>query len=182
MAKDQDHSKYLIEGCETFSDAPGFPHIRMNPALLAGDDGVLSASDEQVLLVTHCSSAELLVVSNKGILVYQVPQASSGAAKAAKFVGANVLVNLPVVGHAYELFHGVGEMFHGAVKLKHWISPSDRREAAQREKDHMPAKEEGKETVWDLRDANILALLALYKDRILLENGFGWKTKFKTSM
>ncbi len=179
MAKD--HSEYLEERYETFLDQPGFPTLRTNPALLNSDEE-LSTSDEQLLLVLHCASAELLVLSNKRILVYTVPQKSSGAVTAGKFVGANVLINLPVVGEVVELAHGVEKIFHGATKLKHWISPSNRREAAQKKKDHMPPEDEGKETVWDLHDENILALIAGYRDRILLENGFGWKTKFKTSL
>jgi hypothetical protein len=179
----KDHSEYLDEHYETFLDQPCFPALRMNPALFSGEvDEALSTSDEQLLLVLHCSSAELLVVSNKHILVYKVPQKSSATASVGKFVGANVLVNLPVVGEVFHAVHGVKEMFHGAAKLKHWISPSDRRETAQRRKDHMPPEEEGKETVWDLHDVNILAMIAGYRDRILLENGFGWKTKFKTSI
>ena len=84
MAKD--HSEYLHERYETFLDQPGFPALRVNPALFSGEvDEALSTSDEQLLLVLHCSSAELLVISNKHILVYKVPQKSSAAASAGKF-------------------------------------------------------------------------------------------------
>ena len=57
MAKD--HSEYLDEHYETFLDQPCFPALRMNPALFSGEvDEALSTSDEQLLLVLHCSSAE----------------------------------------------------------------------------------------------------------------------------
>jgi hypothetical protein len=46
----------------------------------------------------------------------------------------------------------------------------------------MPTKKELEDLTWDTRDENILRLLLCYRDRILLENGFEWKTGFKASL
>ncbi len=179
MAKD--HSEYLDERFELFRQQPHFPTLRVHPAMESGEmREALSAEGEHLLLVLHCGSAELLVVSSKRIVIYKVPHKSSTAASVGKFVGMNILVNIPVVGELYEAGEKIEGVFHGMVNLKHWLTPGDRREAEQRKKDHMPPRGEGKEMVWDLHDDNVLALIAAYRDRILLENSFDWKILFTT--
>jgi hypothetical protein len=178
-----DHAEFLSEEFANFFREYGFPYMRMDPAILAGEvDKALAAPEERLLLVLHCHSAELLVVSTRRIIVYTIPAKSSGIASTAKFVATIPLLFIPGVGELYEGFHRAKELFHLTAKLKHWVSPSDRREAAQRKHNHMPSREDGKDVVWDLRDAKILSIVTGYRNRILLENGFGWKTNFEVSL
>jgi hypothetical protein len=173
----KDHSEFLSEDFESFALASGFPYLRMHPAILAGEvDKALAAPDERLLLVLHCHSAALLVVSNRRIIVYKIPEKSSVTVQVAKSAAILFVPGFDEISETVEVTKGA---VHWAAKLKHWLSPSDRRDAVQRKQDHMPSRDEFAETIWDLTEANGLSLITGYRDRILLENGFGWKTNFE---
>lgn len=70
-----DHSVYLAENFTDFVYTPGFPYLRLHPALLLDDYPVqLSATEEQVLFVMHSTSNNLLVVTNRNVYVYKIPR------------------------------------------------------------------------------------------------------------
>ena len=71
----RDHSVYLAENFTDFVYTPGFPYLRLHPALLLDDYPVqLSPTEEQVLLVMHSTSNNLLVVTNRNVCVYKIPR------------------------------------------------------------------------------------------------------------
>jgi hypothetical protein len=147
------------------------PYIRINPPLLYG--GVSSASstaDEYVLLVMHCSSAELLVISNKRILIYKIPETKSLLRRAGgTVVSTATSIAIGQIPYVSDALDGL-EAFKN-VKDRFW----SKAEAG------MPSKKEAKNTAWDLNDERICFLVVCYRDRILLENSFGWKTTFEMS-
>jgi len=177
-----DHTQYLEEGYETFLDAPGFPYMRMNSALLSDEADAFSTPGEQLLLTMHCSSALLAVVSTERIIVYKLPKKKSWLRSGAGFGVGAALDFVPVVGDLLDAGENVMSFGRGLRNVKHWISPGDRRKAAQDAADGLPSRKERRDVVWDLRDAETLALIVTYRDNILLKNGFEGKTKFGLSM
>ncbi len=173
-----DHTEFLEEGYETFLDAPGFPYMRVNPALLSDQADAFSTSGEQLLLTMHCRSALLVVVSTERIIIYKLPKKKSWLRSG---VGAAIGA-VPVVGDVLGAGENVMSFGRGLKNVKHWVSPSDRRKAAQDAADGLPSRKQRRDVVWDLRDVETLALIVSYRDNILLKNGFEWKTKFGLAM
>ena len=184
-----DHSIYLAENFTDFFSTPGFPYLRLHPALILADYPVdLSTSEEQVLLVMHSTSNNLLVVSNRNVFVYKIPRYKAFLERVGTS-GAKIALGLiPGVGQAMEIADKLGE---GRDNVKAWGSllggltgkaKKERATDAQRALEGMPTKKELEDLTWDTRDENILRLLLCYRDRILLENGFEWKTGFKASL
>ncbi len=176
-----DHNVYLEENFEVFSEMPGFPYLRLNHMLFNDEmsSNMLSNANEQLLLLMHCKSAGLLAISNKRILLYNIPPAKSTT--------RNVLGGVGRVGLSF--VPGVGELLNGASTMKSfargtgdvikWGLPSARRKAAQRAKERLPSIKEVRDLVWDIGDPEILAMILCYRENIILKNGFGWKVKFE---
>jgi hypothetical protein len=178
-----DHSAYLEPNLTDFVEAPGFPHIRLDPALVnAGIADSISSPEEQLLLAMHCDSGRLLVISNKHIRIYEIPAKKSGLQKVGT-VGLKVgLGFVPVVGELMdgaEKVKGVFEWGGGVLTGK---KAREKAEDKRRTEEGMPTKKELEDLVWDLRDPEILGMILLYKDKILLRNGFEWKTAFKAPL
>ena len=174
---DKDHGDYLEANYEMFLEMPGFPFIRMNPA-----QNSHAFSTEQLLLVMHGRSAELLVVSNKRIVIYEIPKKKSLFRRASGVAGNIGLGMIPGVGDMLDAADSVKDVYKGARGVKRWASPGDRRENARREQEGLPSRYEGSELVWDLGKDEILAMILLYRENILLENGFHWKKKFEVAL
>lgn len=184
-----DHSVYLAENFTDFVQTPGFPYLRLNPALLVFDDPVqLPDDEEQVLLVMHSTSNNLLVVSNRNVFVYQVPRFKPFLERLGR-VGVDITLGLiPGVSQVMEIADKLGE---GHENLQAWgkllggISGKAKKERLadlQLAAERMPTKKELEDLTWDTRKETTLILLVCYWDRILLENGFEWKVAFKESL
>jgi len=184
-----DHSIYLAENFTDFVHTPGFPYLRIHPALLIEDYPVqLSATEEQVLLVMHSTSNNLLLVSNRNVFVYKIPRYKPFLERLGG-VGVKVALGLiPGVGQALEVADKLGE---GRENFQSWgkllggltgKAKKERLEDLQRAAERMPTKKELEDLTWDTRNENTLLLILCYRDRILLENGFEWKATFKTSL
>lgn len=184
-----DHSVYMAENFIDFVKTPGFPYLRLNPALLIFDQPVeLSAEAEQVLLVMHSTSNNLLVVSNRNVIVYQIPRYKPFLERLGR-VGVDITLGLiPGVSQVMEIADKLGE---GHENLQNWgkllggltgKAKKERLADLQRAAERMPTKKELEDLTWDTRKEATLILLVCYWDRILLENGFEWKTVFKASL
>lgn len=165
-----EHGDYI----EIVPEAFVHPYIRINPPLLYGGlSSVSSTADEHLLLVMHCRSAELLVISNKRILIYKIPETKSfvrrAGGKVASMATSFATGVIPVVNEVSTILDGIEAA--KVVKDRFW----SKKEAG------MPSKQDAKNTVWDLSKKEICFLIVIYRDRILLENSFGWKTTFEMS-
>jgi len=176
---DKDHADYLEEDYEKFFEMPGFPYLRMNHVLFTDEDNsVHAASDEHLLVAMHGTSGELLVVSNERIRVYKIPGKKSFLRRA----GGVGIGFVPGVGEILDGIDSAKELFQAAGNVKGWISPGDRREVARRKKERMPSRKEARDLVWDLGSLETLAMILCYRERILLENGFGWNKKYEANL
>lgn len=184
-----DHSIYLADNFGDFFHTPGFPYLRLHPALILADYPVqLSASEEQVLLVMHSLSNNLLVVSNRNVFVYKIPGYKPFLHRIGS-VGIKFTLGLiPGVGQIMEAADQLGE---GRERLQAYgqivggLTGKAKKERAadlQRAADGMPTKKELEDLTWDTRDEDILKLILCYRDEILLQNGFEWKTNFKAAL
>lgn len=184
-----DHSIYLAENFTDFFHTPGFPHLRLHPALILADHpDQLSASEEQVLLVMHSTSNNLLVVSNRNVIVYKIPRFKPFLERVGVAGAKFTLGLIPGVGQAMEIADKLGE---GRDNFQAWgtllggLTGKAKRERAadlQRMAEGMPTKKELEDLTWDTRDENTLKLILCYRDKILLQNGFEWKAGFKASL
>lgn len=174
-----DHGIYFEEAQDLVDviQSPGFPQLRLHPAL--HDEarlGEIAGEEEQLLLAMHCLSDQLLVISKKAIYVYKIPRLQSGILRAGAVAAKIGIGFIP----------GVGELVEAGEKLMkpvEWVKGrKERKEDKLREQEQMPTKELIKIMRWDYRDQNTLKAILFYKERILLENGFEWKTAFKTSL
>jgi hypothetical protein len=164
------HDDYIEVDPEAFVH----PYIRITPPLLDGGVSSVSATaDEHLLLVMHCSSAELLVISTKRILIYRIPETKSllrrAGGSAVSVATSMAIDSIPIVSDVSTILGGIGVA--KTIKERFW----SKTEAG------MPSKKDAKNTVWDLNDEQICFLVVCYRDRILLENSFGWKTMFEMS-
>lgn len=162
------HDDYLEVDPEAYIS----PNIRIMPSFLYGEvSEVASYADEHVLLVMHCNDAELLVISNQRVLIYKMPRTKSLARRAggtAVSIATSLTIDaIPVVSDV-STFIGTAK----TIKNRFW----SKKEAG------MPSKNEAKSTVWDLNDEQICLIVLCYRDRILLENSFGWKTTLEIPM
>jgi hypothetical protein len=130
----EDHSKYLESEYERISNLPGFPHARVNPSLVGGDVGsVLASPEERLLFVMHAHGAELLVVSNRRIVIYHLPDLKPLSRRSGVAVVRIAVAFFVEPVHAVmEVSEKVWALFNGVRRLKRWMWPKDRREAARR--------------------------------------------------
>ena len=144
-----DHSVYLAENFTDFVYTPGFPYLRLHPALLLDDYPVqLSPTEEQVLLVMHSTSNNLLVVTNRNVCVYKIPRYKPFLERLGG-VGVKFTLGLvPGVGQALEIADKLGE---GRENLQSWgkllggltgKAKKERLEDLQRAAERMPTKKE----------------------------------------
>jgi hypothetical protein len=150
------------------------PYFRINPPLRYGAVNLVSSTaDEHLLFVMHCRSAKLLVISNKRILIYKIPETKSllrrAGGSAVSVATSMAIDSIPIVSDVSTILGGIGAV--KTIKDRFW----SKTEAG------MPSKKDAKNTVWDLNDEQICFLVVCYRDRILLENSFGWKTTFEMS-
>ncbi|MGE5250693.1 MAG: hypothetical protein ACM3QS_10830 [Bacteroidota bacterium] len=178
-----DHSVYLETDAAAVAQSPGFPYLRLSPVLIDTESPErFSAPAEELLLAMHLSDGKLLVISNKHISIYKVPSKKSFIQKATS-VGLHVGVGLiPGVGELVDAAEKVSEAAVGTWNFASGKKRKQRKEDSLRAAEGMPTKKEIEDLVWDYRDRNTLALILLYQDRILLRNGFEWKTEFKAPL
>jgi hypothetical protein len=130
------------------------------------------AGEEQLLLAMHCSSDQLLVISNKSIHIYKVPRLKSGLFRAGAVAAKVGIGFIPVVGELLD----AGEKL---LKPVEWVKArKDRKEDKLRAQDGMPTRELIDIMRWDYREPDTLKALLIYKEKILLKNAFEWKTAF----
>lgn len=177
-----DHTIYLDDNRSVFSQYPGFPYLRLSPALMKAEStNKISIPEEQLLLAMHCLSSRLLVISNKNIYIYQIPSKKSFLEKIGSVVASAGLGLIP----------GLGELLGASdvVQFFKWVwkkvigeSIQERKEDISRAAEGMPTRKEIEAVVWDFHDLKTLRLILCYKDKILLRNGFDWKMLFNTSL
>lgn len=174
-----DHSIYFEEGQNLLDviRSPGFPHVRLHPAVLDPSRiDEFSPADEILLLAMHLQANQLLVISNKSISIYLIPQLKSKLQTAGS-IGLKVGIGMiPIVGDLLD----AGEKL---LKPVEWIKAG-----RQRKKDKvlaaegMPTNEEINNMAWDFRDPDTLKLIQIYKEKILLKNGFKWRMPYRMSL
>lgn len=175
-----DHSIYLEQeqSLAEVAQSPGFPHLRIHPALIDTSRLTeISPTEEKLLLAMHIQGNQLLVISNKSATVYQIPQFKQRSKLAAVGkVGLKIGIGMiPVVGELMD----AGEKL---MKPVEWIKAGrERKENKIRAAEGLPTTDEINSVAWDFNDQNTLTLIQIYKERILLENGFKWQTPFKVS-
>jgi hypothetical protein len=175
-----DHSVYL-EKEQALADvarSPGFPYLRIHPALIdTSRMNEISSEGERLLLAMHLPGNQLLVISNRSAAVYQIPQFKQRSKLAAVGrVGWKVGIGMiPVVGELMD----VGEKLWKPVE---WIkSGREKKDDEKRWEEGLPSNEEIKSVAWDFNDQDTLTLIQIYKEKILLKNGFKWQTLFQAS-
>lgn len=154
-------------------NSPKFPYLRLHPAIIDPTRmNELSISEEKLLLAMHLQSRQFLVVSNKSLSIYQIPQIRTGL-QTAGLVGAKIGIGF---------IPGVGELFDAGEKLMgagEWVKKKwEQREDKSKAKEGMPTKKYIDSTGWDFRNPDTLQLIQIYKEKILLKNGFEWKKVF----
>ena len=173
------HAIYFEDGQDLLDvlQSPGFPQLRLHPALLDGTRiDEITTDQETLVLAMHCSSDQLLVISNRSIHIYKVPRLKSGLFRAGA-VAAKVGVGfIPVVGELLD----AGEKL---LKPVEWVKArKERKEDKIRTQEGMPTRELIDIMRWDYREPNTLKALLIYKEKILLRNAFEWKTAFKAPL
>ncbi len=159
------HEKFIAVDPEAYVT----PYFRVNPALRYGMvDSAADMADEYVLLVMHCSNAELLVISTKRILIYKIPVQTSLLQRLGAFTKSIAISSIPLVSDASSLLDGIDAF--GSVK-----------DRIMRGKD-MPLKKDAIITEWNLNEKDVCLLVVCYTDKILLENGWYWKKTFEIPM
>ena len=178
-----DHSIYLDKNLHNFILGPGFPYLRLNPALInSTSTNEISSAGEQLLLAMHCPLGQLLVISNKHIYIYQIPRQMTRLQTAGN-VGIKVgLGYVPILG---QLLGAVDDIMGPVGWVWHRISgkaKKERQEEILRVMEALPTKKQIENVVWDFRDPDTLKLILCYEERMLLRNGFLWNTLFKASL
>jgi hypothetical protein len=175
-----DHSVYL-EKEQTLADiaqSPGFPYLRIHPALIDTSRlAEISSAEERLLLAMHLPGNQLLVISNRSAIVYQIPQFKQRSKLAAVGgVGLKIGIGMiPVVGELMD----AGEKLWKPVE---WIKAGrEKKDDQKRWEEGLPSNEEIKSVAWDFNDQDTLILIQIYKEKILLKNGFKWQTLFQVS-
>ncbi len=169
-----DNLVYFEENFEIFSEMLGFPYLRLNPMLLSDEiNNLLSTTNEMLLLMMHCNSAELLVVSNKRILLYRIPQPRSKGKIATEF-GIFSFVPYGIV--LIILLRRLTRQSRDVPRLSFL---KRRREEARRVEECLPSIKEACKQVWDISNLEVLAKILCYRNKIILENSFCWKNKLK---
>jgi len=160
-------SIYLEENVSEIMQAPGFPYLRLHPALRKGESVPSSSdSEEQLLLAMHSTSKRLLVISNKNIYIYKIPYEDvvnmvhpvTGLRAVLRFIVSVIKLILAFVPLVGELIDGIESLMSPFEWLWHRISGKARKE-----------HEEALRTIMGL------------KAMFLLYNPSKWKTKFKAS-
>lgn len=164
------HDKFIAIDPEAYIEPP---YLRIGPVLRYGVVDLAAArADEYVLLVMHCSDAQLLVISTKRILMYKIPVKTSFLQRLGSGV-VSVTVSfvtdsIPLVSEASTIVGGIDAF--GSI-----------RDRIMRGKD-MPLKKDAINTEWDLNDKNHCLGIICYTDKILLENGWYWKKTLEIPM
>lgn len=175
-----DHSVYLEkeQALAEIAQSPGFPYLRIHPALIDTSRlAEISPTDEKLLLAMHLRGNQLLVISNKSAAVYQIPQFKQRSKLVAVGgVGLKFGIGMiPIVGDLMD----VGEQLWKPVE---WIkSGREKKDDEKRWAEGLPSNEEIKSVAWDFNDQDTLTLIQIYKEKILLKNGFRWQTLFQVS-
>jgi len=165
-----DHSPFFDENSDTFYEAPGFPYSRFG---VHTDE----ETDEKLLTAIHGKSAELVIVTNKRVAVYQIP----GKKSIFKKVTGELIGQIPVVSDVMDGLEAVGDIKGSAKNFKGWATGKNKKERLRRLEEGLPSKKQFKNVEWDLRKPDGLAMVLSYTDRILMVNGFNWKKKFEAS-
>src|SRR5450755_1930125 len=84
ILKADDHTKYFESNFQELSEIPGFPLLRINQEI-KNMEGHLSSDEEHLLFAMHGRSAKFLVLSNKKIKVYKIPETKSFGNEAGGF-------------------------------------------------------------------------------------------------
>lgn len=172
-----DHSPFFEDEYESLIDLPGFPYIRIEPMLLMGEvddiDALWRSQHEELLFALHGKKGDFLVVSNHRLCVYEIPRPMSGAT----WLGINVLINLPGISTIYGAFDDLKGIGSATAKFTSWVSPTQRKKRKLNEKERMPNPKDIRDVAWDTEDENQVMLISIYRERILLENAFGWKLR-----
>lgn len=174
-----DHSIYCEAG-QSLADVaqtPGFPFLRLHPALIdVSRVNEISPTDEKLLLAMHLQGNQFLVISNKFATVYMVPQMKTKLQRAGR-VGLKIGIGMiPIVGELLD----AGE---NLLKPVEWIKAGrERKEDRIKAAEGMPTNEEINSVAWDFKDRDTLTLVQIYKEKILLQNGFKWQTLFKVPL
>lgn len=162
-----EQSIYLEENVSDIMLAPGFPYLRMHPALRRGESAPnISDPEEQLLLAMHSNWKRLLVISNKHIYIYKIPYEDvvnmvhpvTGLRAVLRFIVSVIKLILAFVPLVGELIDGIESLMSPFEWLWHRISGKARKE-----------HEEALRTIMGL------------KAMFLLYNPSKWKTKFKAS-
>jgi hypothetical protein len=178
-----DHSLYLEENASDIVQVPGFPYLRLSPALVNHEDpNRLSPFEEQLLFAMHCPGGKLLVVSNKHVRIYKLPPKKSFLQKAVSF-GVDVGIgSIPVLGESLDAIEKLKRPAEWVWNTATRKKAKERREDEARAAEGLPTKSELEDLVWDVKDRDTLMLILLYREKILLRNGFGWKKEFEAPL
>jgi len=171
--KNVDHTPYFVTDLDNLVERTGFPFSRLQAE--SNMDNEPSDSKEQLLMAVNGNAADLLIVTNKKIAVYKIPKKKSFFKKAfGEAVGY-----IPGVGEVLDGIDNAKDLAGGAKNLSGWVTGKNKREKQRRIEEGMPSKKDFKGVEWDLRKDDGLAMILMYRDDILMANGFGWKSKFE---
>lgn len=170
-----DHTPFLEEEYEALMGLPGYPYLRIEPILLLDNndevDELWHSAQEELLFSLHGLKGQLLVVSNHRVRVFKIT-APRGFIRGSIGFLYDMTSPLAEIGDAIDTVKDLGG---AANTFKNWLSPKQRRQRAANKDSGMPNPKEIKDVTWKTKDPETLALVSLYKERILLENAFKWK-------
>ena len=173
-----DHSLFLEDWHESLAELPGFPYLRVEPILLLGNiedvKELWESPQEELIFSLHGKKGRLLVVTNHRISVYRIPKPKGFIRRATGFIFD--ISPLGPLSDAMEVIGAVQDVSGAAKSITSWLSPKQRRQRSANKDAGMPNPKDIKDTTWKTKDLEILALINLYRERILIDNAFEWKT------
>lgn len=176
--KDVDHQAYLLPDIDSLAEAPGFPFMRVHPGLAGREPRQPQpAADEQLLLTLHLRGGHIMVLSDRRLLIYQLPLKKNMLQQATgKAIGL-----IPGIGDALDalddLKFGHRMAGRGFRTVKNWFTGEADQIDAERIALGLPPEKETRNLIWDLRDLEAVMVVTCYSDAIFLHNGFHWKEK-----